>query len=73
MMKEVIAFHENTSFDGPNIVIPGGGVICITATGKDPEDAMVKAYDAIEKIHFDGIYYRKDIAEGILWIHKEMT
>ncbi len=66
MMKEVIAFHENTSFDDSNIVTPGGGVICITAVGKDPEDAKVKAYDAIEKIHFDGIYYRKDIAKKIL-------
>jgi len=66
MMQEVSAFHENTSFNGPDIVTPGGGVICITATGKDPEDAKVKAYDAIEKIHFDGVYYRKDIANKIL-------
>jgi phosphoribosylamine--glycine ligase len=66
MMEDVIAFHENTFFDGSNIITPGGGVICVTATGKDPDDAKVKAYDAIEKIHFDGVYYRKDIAKKIL-------
>jgi phosphoribosylamine---glycine ligase len=66
MMQEVSVFHENTSFHGPDIVTPGGGVICITAAGKDLEDAKVKAYNAMEKIHFDGVYYRKDIADRIL-------
>jgi len=66
MMQDVIVFHENTSFENPNIVTTGGGVLSITATGNDLEDAKVKAYAAMEKIHFDGVYYRKDIADKIL-------
>jgi phosphoribosylamine--glycine ligase len=62
-MKDVFVFHDNTSFNNSDIVTPGGKVVSITATGKDIKDARIKAYNAIEKIHFEGMYYRKDIAE----------
>ena len=65
-MKDVVAFHENTSFNDSGIVTTGGRVICVAASGKDPEDAKVKAYQAMEEIHFEGMYYRKDIANKIL-------
>lgn len=66
-LKDVVVFHENTSFSNSEIVTHGGKVICVTATGKDLKDAKAKAYQAIEKIHFEGMHYRKDIAEKILW------
>lgn len=64
-MQDVVVFHEGTSFNNEDIVISGGRVISITATGADLQDAKTKAYNAVEKIHFDGIYYRKDIGNNI--------
>ncbi len=60
-MKDVFTFHDNTSFDNSGIVTPGGRVISITATGKDIKDAKTKAYNAIGKIHVEGMHYRDDI------------
>ena len=65
-MKDVFVFHEGTSFDNEDIVTSSGRVISITATGVDLQDAKLKAYSAVEKIYFDGIYYRKDIGNNIL-------
>ena len=60
-MQDVIAFHENTSFGDSDIVTTGGRVVGLTASGVDLEDARNKAYQAMEKISFEGMQYRKDI------------
>ncbi|MEW6213726.1 MAG: phosphoribosylamine--glycine ligase, partial [Nitrospirota bacterium] len=60
-MKDVVVFHAGTSFKNDDIVTSGGRVISVTATGADIKDARAKAYKALEKIHFDGMHYRKDI------------
>ncbi len=39
----------------------GGRVLNIFATANNLEQARTKAYQAIQQIHFDGMYYRKDI------------
>jgi len=63
--KDTFAFHENTLFHNSDVVAAGERVICITATGEDLKDAKTKAYGAIGKINFDGMYYRKDIGNGV--------
>lgn len=45
------------------LVTSGGRVLGVTALGKDIATAQRNAYNAIEKIHFDGMYYRKDIGD----------
>ena len=35
---------------------------CVTALGKDSRAAQAAAYAAVEKIHFDGAHFRRDIA-----------
>lgn len=60
-MKDTVVFHAGTSFSNKDIVTSGGRVISITATGTDIRDAKIKAYTAIENIHFKGMHYRKDI------------
>ncbi len=60
-MKDVYVFHAGTGFDNGNIVTSGGRVLSISATGVDIKDAREKAYKTIEKIHFEGMHYRKDI------------
>lgn len=62
-MGDVFVFHSNTVYNNSDIVTSGGRVISVTATGSDVKDARAKAYRAIEKIHFEGIHYRKDIGK----------
>jgi phosphoribosylamine--glycine ligase len=61
--KDVVVFHAGTSFNDDKLVTSGGRVLGVTALGKDLKEAKQKAYDAIGKIHFDGMHCRKDIAE----------
>ena len=47
-------------------VTDGGRVLGVTATNKDLASAMMLAYEAVNKIHFEGMHYRRDIgAKGI--------
>ncbi len=56
-------FHAGTAFaeDG-SIINTGGRVLGVTAVGVDIKDAISKAYKAVEKISWDGSFYRRDIA-----------
>ncbi|MDD4570168.1 MAG: phosphoribosylamine--glycine ligase [Tepidanaerobacteraceae bacterium] len=59
--KEAVVFHAGTAAKNDKIVTAGGRVLGITALGKDIQDARQKAYEAVSKINFDGMHYRKDI------------
>ncbi|WP_198246762.1 phosphoribosylamine--glycine ligase [methane-oxidizing endosymbiont of Gigantopelta aegis] len=54
-------FHAGTASQGNNIVTAGGRVLCVCALGDDIADAQKKAYQGVEKIHWNGVYYRTDI------------
>jgi phosphoribosylamine--glycine ligase len=56
-------FHAGTALRGENLVTAGGRVLGVTAGGKDLASAIGNAYAAVEKIQFDGLYYRKDIGQ----------
>ena len=60
-LKDVMVFHAGTAFKGDKIVTSGGRVLGVTATGKDIAEAKARAYQAVQKIHFDGMHYRHDI------------
>jgi phosphoribosylamine--glycine ligase len=55
-------FHSGTARAGDQIVTSGGRVLGVTALGKDLKSAQAAAYAAVEKIHFDGAHFRRDIA-----------
>jgi phosphoribosylamine---glycine ligase len=55
-------FHAGTAKNGNEIVTNGGRVLGVTALGKDLKAAQAAAYAAVEKIHFDGAQFRRDIA-----------
>jgi len=55
-------FHAGTARAGDQIVTNGGRVLGVTAWGKDLKSAQAAAYAAVEKIHFDGAHFRRDIA-----------
>jgi phosphoribosylamine---glycine ligase len=57
----VKVLHAGTRRDGESIVTSGGRVLGVTATGATLDLALAAAYQAIGKIRFDGMHYRKDI------------
>ncbi len=61
--KDVTVFHAGTDRDSDgNIITSGGRVLTVTSLGKDLKSAKETVYSQIEKIKFDGAFYRKDIA-----------
>jgi phosphoribosylamine--glycine ligase len=66
-LKDVVAFHAGTSFNADNEVITSGGrVIAVTAHGNSIEEARNKAYQEVEKIHFEGVNFRHDIGLDLM-------
>ena len=61
-MYGVKIFHAGTSRRDGTYYTSGGRVLGVTARGKDLPDAVERAYDAVMKVRFDGMHYRKDIA-----------
>ncbi|MBD1912686.1 MULTISPECIES: phosphoribosylamine--glycine ligase [unclassified Leptolyngbya] len=61
-----VVFHAGTRLDGETVLTDGGRVLGVTATGESFEKAIAQAYAALEPIHFDGAYYRRDIGHRIL-------
>ena len=55
-------FEAGTKSVDGKVVTSGGRVLCVTALGDDIKDARDRAYKLIEKVHFNGMFYRKDIA-----------
>ena len=61
-MDDVVVFHAGTREEDGKILTNGGRVQGVTAVADDIPSAQQKAYDAVDKIHFDGAHYRQDIA-----------
>lgn len=59
--KDIVVFHAGTEEIDGKIVTNGGRVLTVTALGDDIIKAREKVYKAIERIYFDGAFYRKDI------------
>jgi phosphoribosylamine--glycine ligase len=55
-------FHAGTVLKDGQIVTNGGRVLGVTAWGKDLKTTQTAAYTAVEKIHFEGAQFRRDIA-----------
>jgi phosphoribosylamine---glycine ligase len=64
--EDVMVFHAGTKKVDGNYYTSGGRVLCVTASGKTYQDSIDKAYDAVSKIEFDGMYFRKDIGKKAL-------
>ena len=62
-LEDVVVFHAGTAVNGADLVTNGGRVLGVTAMGQNIADAKAKAYKAVDKIKFDGAYYRRDIAD----------
>ena len=62
----VQVFHSGSSQLDGQLLTAGGRVLGVTAAAPTLEEALGRAYEAMELIHFDGIYYRRDIGHRAL-------
>ncbi|NOX09962.1 MAG: phosphoribosylamine--glycine ligase [Gammaproteobacteria bacterium] len=54
-------FHAGTASHQGEVVTNGGRVLCVCALGESVADAQVTAYQLVEQVQWDGVYYRTDI------------
>lgn len=65
-VQDSVVFHAGTAVKDGGIVTNGGRVLGVTATGKDIAEARAKAYADMDRIQFEGMHYRTDIAKKAL-------
>ena len=65
-LPQTKVFHAGTARAGEQIVTSGGRVLGVTALGNDLKAAQAAAYAAVDKIHFEGAQFRRDIAAKAL-------
>ena len=68
MQSDIVVFHAGTKIVRQDLTTNGGRVLGVSAIGNTLEEALQKAYKAIEKISFEGMQYRKDIGQSALKI-----
>ena len=56
-------FHAGTKIGEKGLETAGGRVLGVTASGPELGSAIQAAYAGVEKIHFDGMHYRRDIGK----------
>jgi phosphoribosylamine---glycine ligase len=62
----VQVFHAGTAHVGGQWLTAGGRVLGVTAAAEALDQALARAYQALAEIHFDGIYFRRDIGHRAL-------
>ena len=61
--KNIIVFHAGTKMENGNLVTNGGRVLGVSAIGDTLKEALDTAYNAISKISFEDMQYRRDIGK----------
>lgn len=65
-VEGAVVFHAGADLKDGRVVTNGGRVLGVTAEGRDIESAIDNAYNAVTKIQWDGVYFRKDIGKKAL-------
>jgi phosphoribosylamine--glycine ligase len=65
-LPDVKVFHAGTKIENGLVVTDGGRVLGVTALGETLAEAKKNAYEAVGRIHFQGAFYRHDIADKAL-------
>lgn len=60
-VPECVTFHAGTRVVGGTLQASGGRVLCVVGLGDSVKMAQKRAYETVEKIHFNGAQYRRDI------------
>ncbi len=68
MPAEVAAhtYVAGAKCEGEKLLTSGGRVLGVTATAADLKSAVKKAYERVERVHFDNAFYRHDIGQRAL-------
>ena len=62
-VDDAIVYHAGTKYENGKFYTNGGRVLGITAVAPTLDEALKKAYSAVDKINFDGAHYRHDIGK----------
>ena len=65
-LPDVTVFHAGTALEDGQLVTAGGRVLGVTALGAAIPAAIARAYEAVAKICFEGVHFRKDIGRKAL-------
>jgi phosphoribosylamine---glycine ligase len=65
-LENVTVYHAGTRLEGETLVTAGGRVLNVTALGTDLKHAIETAYQAVDRISFDGAFSRRDIGHRAL-------
>ena len=66
-VEDSLVFHAGTKLgDDRQVLTNGGRVLCVTSLAESVPAALLKSYQEVEKIHWDGCYYRRDIGQDLL-------
>jgi len=65
-MDDVMVFHAGTSLENGKVVNTGGRVLGVTGLGRTVAEAIECAYRAVDKIHWKGVHFRRDIGRKAL-------
>jgi phosphoribosylamine--glycine ligase len=63
--QDAVVFHAGTEVKQGELRTSGGRVLGVTSVADNFEAAIAKTYAAVESVHFDGCYYRRDIGYRI--------
>jgi phosphoribosylamine--glycine ligase len=68
-MENIFVFHAGTTLVNGKMVTNGGRVLGVTGLGENIPKAIERTYQAVEKISWEGVHYRKDIGQKALcWL-----
>ena len=65
-LSGVTVYHGGTRRDDGRLVTSGGRVLSVCGRGTTLRDALASAYGGVEKIHFEGMWYRSDIGRDTI-------
>ena len=65
-VQDSIVFHAGTKLENGQVVSNGGRVLAVTSFGDNFQEAIKKSYQNIDKLHFDKMYFRKDIGFDLI-------
>jgi len=64
-IEDSLVYHAGTKIENGKLVTNGGRVLAITSFGNDFQEAIKKSYQNIDNLHFDKMYFRKDIGKDL--------
>lgn len=75
-LPNIFTFYAGVKREDHGLVTSGGRVLGVTALSKNLKEAIRQVYRAVEKVHFEGMYYRRDIGykalkKRQLWLTKK--